>query len=83
MRELVMYWRSGGLSVLPYLDDFLFSKKGSQTCLRLCRRVKHDFYDAGLMINVTKCRMDPAPCLRQLGSDVDMGKGKFRVPVDR
>jgi hypothetical protein len=32
MRELVMYWRREGLGVLPYLDDFFFSKKGKQTC---------------------------------------------------
>jgi hypothetical protein len=26
MRELVMYWRKSGISVLPYLmDDFFFS----------------------------------------------------------
>ena len=27
--------------------------------------------------------MEPSLCLRQLGFDVDMGEGKFRVPVDR
>jgi hypothetical protein len=27
MRELVMYWRRGGLIVLPYLEDFFFTKK--------------------------------------------------------
>jgi len=54
MRELVMYWRKRGISVLPYLDDFFFTKKESHACLRLCRRVKHDFYDAGLIMNVPK-----------------------------
>jgi len=83
MRELVMYWRRGGISVLPYLGYFFFSKKGSQTCLRLYRRVMQDFYDAGLIINVPKCLLDPALCLRQPGFDVDMGEGEFRVPIDR
>jgi hypothetical protein len=73
MRELVMDWRKGGISVLPYLDDFFFTKKGSQACMRLCRRVKQDFYDACLIINVPKCQLDPALCLRQPGFDVDMG----------
>jgi len=27
MRELVMYWRKRGISVLPYPDNFFFSKK--------------------------------------------------------
>jgi hypothetical protein len=66
------------------LGDFFFTKmKGSQVCLRLCREVRQDFYDACLIINVPKCQLDPALCLRQLGFDVDMGKGKFRVPIDR
>jgi hypothetical protein len=71
------------MSVLPYLDDFFFSKMGRQTCMLLCRRVKKDFFDAEVIINETKCKLDPALCLRQLGFDVDMGEGKFRVPVDR
>ena len=33
MRELMIYWRKGGIIVLPYLDDFFFSKKGKQACL--------------------------------------------------
>ncbi len=28
MRELVMYWRKGGIRLLPYLDEFLFMAKG-------------------------------------------------------
>ncbi len=26
MRELVMYWRRDGISVLPYLDEFMAMK---------------------------------------------------------
>ena len=83
MRELVMYWRRSGISVLPYLDDFFFTKKGKQACLQLCLRLQKDFFSAGLIINVPKCCLTPALVLRQLGFDVDMGEGKFRVPVDR
>jgi len=28
MRELVMYWRRGGIRLLPYLDEFLLMAKG-------------------------------------------------------
>ena len=54
MRDLVMYWRKSGISVLPYLDDFFFSKKGEQACLRLCLRVRKDFFSAGRIINMPK-----------------------------
>jgi hypothetical protein len=49
----------------------------------MCLRVRKDFFKAGLIINVPKCQLDPALCLRQLGFEVDMGEGRFRVPTDR
>jgi hypothetical protein len=82
MRELVMHWRKGGISVLPYPDDF-FSRKGKPACLRLCLRVRKDFYSVGLIINMPKCYLTSSLMLRQLGFDVDMAEGKFRVPVYR
>jgi hypothetical protein len=83
MRELVMYWRKSGISVLPYLDDFFFTKTGNKACMRLCLRVRKDFFSAGLIINVPKCCLTPPLVLRQLGFDVDMAEGNFRVPVER
>jgi hypothetical protein len=70
----------GGINALPYLDDFFFSKKGKHACMLLCRRIRKDFFDAGPIINESKSKLDPA---RQLGFDVDMGEGEFRVPVHR
>ncbi len=52
-------------------------------CSSAKRRVRKDFFDAGLIINEPKCDPDPALCLRQLGFDVDMGEGELRVSVDR
>jgi hypothetical protein len=78
----VMYLRKSRISVLPYLDDFFFSKKGEQACLRLYLRVRKDFFSAGLNINVPKCWLTPALVLRKLGFDVDMAEGKFRFHVD-
>ena len=72
MRERVIYWSKWSIRVLSYLHDFFFSKKGKQVCMLLGRRVKNDFFDAGLIINESKCNLDPALYLRQLGFDVDM-----------
>jgi len=82
MRELVMYWRKSGISVLPYLDDFFFSKMGEQACMRLHLRVRKDFFSAGLIMNVPKYYLTPSLMLPQLGFDVDLAEGNFRVPVD-
>ncbi len=78
-----MSWRRGELSVLPYSNDFFFSKKGRHACRILCLRVRKDFFEAGLIINVPKCLSDPVMCLRQLGFEVGMKEGRFRVPEDR
>jgi hypothetical protein len=83
MRELVMYWRRDGISVLPYLDDFMAMKQGFWACCRLARRLEGDFVRAGLRINVPKCHRIPAQQRRQLGFDVDLATGKFQVPSDR
>ena len=45
--------------------------------------MRKEFYSAGLIINVPKYYLTPSLMLRQLGFDVDMAEGKFRVPVDR
>ncbi len=45
--------------------------------------VIQDLFLAGFIINEPKCSLDPALCLQKLGFNVDMGEGKFRVPIDR
>ena len=49
----------------------------------MCLRIRKDFFKAGLVINVPKCQLDPAMCLRKVRFEVDMGEGRFRVPTDR
>ena len=83
MRELVMYWRRGGIRVLPYLDDFVFMKSGFWQCVRLARKVERDFVRAGLKIDAPKCSPVPAQQRKQLGFVVDFIEGKFQVPGDR
>ena len=78
-----MFWRRASISVLPYLDDFMFMKQGFGACVRLARRVEGDLVRAGLRINVPKCRRIPAQQRRQLGFEVDFAAGRFQVPVDR
>ncbi len=56
MRELVMFWRMGGIKLLPYLDDFMAMKSGFWPCVRMARRMDRDFVLAGLRINVPKSR---------------------------
>ncbi len=52
LRDLVMYRRRKGISVLLYLDDFMAMKHGFWACVHLARRLESDFVRAGLKINV-------------------------------
>jgi hypothetical protein len=83
MRELVMFWRRASISVLPYLNDFMFMKQGFGACDWLSRRVDGDLVRAGLRINVPKCRMILAQQRWQLGFEVDFAAGEFQVLADR
>jgi hypothetical protein len=60
MIELVMFWRRDGIKLLPYLDDFMFIKRGFWQCARMAQRVEGDFVRAGLRINGSKCHTIPA-----------------------
>ena len=60
MRELVRYWKKGGIRLPPYLDDSLYMAKGIWQCARLARKIEADFVFAGLRIHVPKCHTLPA-----------------------
>ena len=83
MRELVMKWRRDGLSVLPYLDDFLFGFRSNEAALSHRLRIESDFFRSGLRINFEKSEREPGHCRRHLGFMVDTTLGTFSVPQDR
>jgi hypothetical protein len=51
IRELVMYWRSKGINILPYLDDLLFLILGFDAGCLLAKIFREDMRRAGLTIN--------------------------------
>ncbi len=83
MRKLVIKWRREGIILLPYLDDFLFTTKGFWQFVRLACKVERDSILTELKINVPKCHSIPSQQRRQLGFDVNLRSGKFKVPADR
>jgi hypothetical protein len=83
MRELVMYWRRCGITILPYLDDLFFPKKGFRECRSVGIRVEGDLFEGGLQINFPKSGLIPMLKRKHLGFEVDLGEGYFRVPTDR
>ncbi len=71
MRQLVKHWRSLGIRLLPYLDDFLFMSPSFKETLELAARVLRDFIGAGFVVNLEKSMLHPAQSITQLGMIVD------------
>jgi len=78
-----MYWRSKGIDILPYLDDFLLLLIGYDGGCLLAQIIKDDMRRAGLTINWDKRDDTPKHERRSLGFDVDLANGLFKIPIGR
>jgi len=83
VRELVMYRRSKGINILPYLDDFLFPIMGYDVGCLLAKIGKEDMRRAGLTINWDKSDDTPKHGRSHLRFDVDLANGLFKIPIAR
>jgi hypothetical protein len=70
-----MYWRSKGISILPYLDDFVFLIMGYDDVRLLAKIVKEDMHRTGLAMNWDKSDDTPKHERRHLEFDVDLANG--------
>jgi hypothetical protein len=83
LRQLVKYWRSLGIRLLPYLDDFLFMAPSFVEPSELAARVLRDFQSAGFVVNMDKSVLHPSQSTTHLGMIVDSVSGQFEVPAHR
>lgn len=81
MRELVRFLRSLGISVLNYLDDFLWSAP-SKTIGELVQFVKWLLPLLGWLFN-EKCVWEPGMVVTFFGLLIDAEKYEYRVPADK
>ena len=77
MRELVIFWKRDVIKLLPYLDDFMFMKRGFWQSVHIIRGVERDFVRARLRINPPKCHSATAKHLRHLDFVVDIAEDKL------
>jgi hypothetical protein len=78
-----MYWRARGISILPYLHDFLFLVMGYDVGCLLATIYEDDMRRASLTINQAKSDGTPKHERSHLGFDVDLVAGLFKVPITR
>jgi hypothetical protein len=79
MRQLVKSWRSRGIRLIPYIDDFLFACRDSAEFVRIQASVLAELAAAGLVVSREKCQMSKSHVVKFLGFIVDTLFGKFRL----
>ena len=83
MGVLVRQWRSQGIRMLAYLDDWLFNCHSPAACVALLERLRADCDKAHIRIYWPKSQTTPTQQLRHLGFLVDTLAGHFGIPEDR
>ena len=76
---LVQHWRSAGMKVLPYLDDFLGGGGSHAAHATAVRRVLSDMHQAGWLVSGAKVKLAPVKIIGHLGLVLDFADGVYRV----
>ena len=86
--ELVGRWRSHGIKLVHYLDDFLFAVAGDATgehslFKSVQQRVLSDIQAAGFSLSIPKLVLEPQKSIKFLGYIVDLGANRLTVDPKR
>lgn len=79
MRAVVARWRSMGIRLLPYLDDFLFLFKSREEACHFRNVIDDDLVALGLKRSEKKSVWEPTQRIDHLGFTLDSREGKFKV----
>jgi hypothetical protein len=79
MRQLVKSWRSRGIRLIPYIDDFIFFCKDKAEFTRVQASVLAELSAAGLVVSLEKCQLSCSHSAKFLGFVVDSLFGQFRL----
>ena len=83
MKCLARRWRTRGITLLQYLDDFLFFAPTAAAARAVRQWVLADFAAAGLLLSWPKCQLEPVQRLKHLGFVIDTSTMTFEAPADR
>ena len=83
MHPVVRYWRVQGLRVILYLDDGIVAVAGKEAACTASKMVQHDLCQAGLVVNMAKCRWEPSQMCHWLGFNLDLHSGQVSAPYNK
>ena len=82
MGLLVRHWRSTGIRMITYLDDWWFVV-GADEARRVLDRVLADCRRARIRVNLEKSQLDPTRTLVHLGFEINLNNNTFCASVPR
>jgi hypothetical protein len=77
MRQLVKSWRSRGIRLILYIDDFLFARRDTADFVRVQANMLAELAAAGLIVLREKCQLSRSHVVKFLGFIADTLFGKF------
>ena len=66
-----------------YLDDGIAAVAGEEAACTASSMVQNDLCQAGLVVNVSKCKWEPNQKCSWLGFDIDLNLGQISAPQDK
>jgi hypothetical protein len=83
MREVIRHWRSQGIFVWAYLDDFILAAPTKDLVLLWRHQIEQDMSRLGLVREPLKGQWEPMQRVQILGLIVDTVKGIVEVPDNK
>ena len=83
LRPLVKRWRGMGLRCIVYIDDGICASSSKVECMAACQTLLHDLDQAGFLLSIQKCVLDPVQKGKWLGFVLDLAQGSFFVPSEK
>lgn len=66
LKQLVQHWRSMGIRLIPYIDEFLFFTSSVQEFASVQAQVLADFSKAGFVLSLEKCQLQASHVVKFL-----------------
>jgi hypothetical protein len=79
LKQLVQYWCSMGICLIPYIDDFLFICGSLAEFTSVQSRVLADFARAEFVVSTEKCQLQPSHVVKFLGFLIDTLHGVYHL----
>ena len=77
---MAAYLHSLGISLIPYLDDWLIHHPDRQVLLRHQSQLLNILNMVGLRLNEVKSELEPVQDIQFLGPSVILGSGESLIP---